>query len=187
VPGGSLGDRATRGISAELDLSEPPGGPLGAKAAQSSAATTAELILELASACSAFDGVPGLRPGAIRCGPMNATSGAALVAAPSYRPDDKADTSARWRAWVWTLIWSLITPVSCVSCVSWWSFLNAAETHETFHWASGMRYQFRPFEARSELRSGFFVGPSAPVSSLLKGLCRDEDQVVELLHRRAML
>ena len=106
MPGGSLGDRATRGISAELDLSEPPGGPLGAKAAQSSAATTAELILELASACSAFDGVPGLRPGAIRCGPMNATSGAALVAAPSYRPDDKADTSARWRAWVWTLIWS---------------------------------------------------------------------------------
>jgi len=33
-------------------------------------------------------------------------------------------------------------PVSCVSCVSWMYWLNGAETHETFHWASGMRYQF---------------------------------------------
>jgi len=40
----------------------------------------------------------------------------------------------------WTLIWSLIDPVSCVSCVSWMRWLYAAETHETFHRESGMRY-----------------------------------------------
>ena len=43
----------------------------------------------------------------------------------------------------WTLIWSLIDPVSCVSCVSWMRWLYAAETHETFHRESGMRYQTR--------------------------------------------
>jgi hypothetical protein len=32
-------------------------------------------------------------------------------------------------------------PVSCVSCVSWMDSVNAAETHETFHQESGMRYQ----------------------------------------------
>jgi hypothetical protein len=36
---------------------------------------------------------------------------------------------------------TLIGPVSCVSCVSWGSFLNSAETHETLHSESGMRYQ----------------------------------------------
>lgn len=41
----------------------------------------------------------------------------------------------------WTLIWTLIPPVSCVSCVSSWYSVNAAETHETIHWESGMRYQ----------------------------------------------
>jgi hypothetical protein len=41
----------------------------------------------------------------------------------------------------WTLIRTLIGPVSCVSCVSWGSFLNSAETHETLHSESGMRYQ----------------------------------------------
>jgi hypothetical protein len=40
----------------------------------------------------------------------------------------------------WSLIWSLMDPVSCVSCVSWMCWLYAAETHETFHWESGMRY-----------------------------------------------
>jgi len=34
-------------------------------------------------------------------------------------------------------------PVSCVSCVSSWYWVNAAETHETFHRESGMRYQLR--------------------------------------------
>ena len=42
---------------------------------------------------------------------------------------------------LWTLIWTLMDPVSCVSCVSWMYWLIAAETHETFHWDSGMRYQ----------------------------------------------
>jgi hypothetical protein len=41
----------------------------------------------------------------------------------------------------WSLIWTLIDPVSYVSCVSWMYPLNAAETHETFHWESGMPYQ----------------------------------------------
>ena len=41
----------------------------------------------------------------------------------------------------WTLIWTLIDPVSCVSCFSWWYCVNSAETHETFRWESGMRYQ----------------------------------------------
>lgn len=31
-------------------------------------------------------------------------------------------------------------PVSCVSCVSWMYCVDAAETHETFNWESGMRY-----------------------------------------------
>jgi hypothetical protein len=31
-------------------------------------------------------------------------------------------------------------PVSCVSCVSSWYWVNATETHQTFHRASGMRY-----------------------------------------------
>jgi hypothetical protein len=42
----------------------------------------------------------------------------------------------------WTPIWTLIDPVSCVSCVSSWYWVNAAETHETVQWASGMRYHF---------------------------------------------
>ncbi len=42
---------------------------------------------------------------------------------------------------LWSLIWTLIDPVSCVSCVSWMYSVNAAETHETFHQESGMRYQ----------------------------------------------
>jgi hypothetical protein len=41
---------------------------------------------------------------------------------------------------VWTLIWTLIGPASCVSCVSWWYWTYAAETHETVHWESGMPY-----------------------------------------------
>ena len=41
----------------------------------------------------------------------------------------------------WSLIWTLMNPVSCVSYVSWMYWVNAADTHETFHWESGMRYQ----------------------------------------------
>ena len=42
-------------------------------------------------------------------------------------------------------------PVSCVSCVSRMYSVYAAETHETFHRESGMRYQSRligPIHAR---------------------------------------
>ena len=38
----------------------------------------------------------------------------------------------------WTLIWTLIDPVSCVSS---WYWVNAGETDETVHKESGMRYQ----------------------------------------------
>ena len=40
-----------------------------------------------------------------------------------------------------TPIWTLIDPVSCVSCVSWLHWVYAAETRETFHQESDMRYQ----------------------------------------------
>jgi hypothetical protein len=32
-------------------------------------------------------------------------------------------------------------PVSSISCVSWWAFLNSTDAHETVRWESGMRYQ----------------------------------------------
>jgi hypothetical protein len=35
--------------------------------------------------------------------------------------------------------------VSCVSCVSWEAFLYSAETYETLHRESGMRYQHHYF------------------------------------------
>ena len=38
---------------------------------------------------------------------------------------------------------ALIDPVSCVSYVSWGYWVNVAETHETVHCESGMRYQIR--------------------------------------------
>ena len=38
---------------------------------------------------------------------------------------------------------TLMGPVSYVSYVSWMHMLNAAETYETVHWESGMRYQIR--------------------------------------------
>jgi hypothetical protein len=41
--------------------------------------------------------------------------------------------------------------------------MNAAETHETIHWESGMRYQISPFKARSEFRSGL----SLPIAARL--------------------
>lgn len=46
---------------------------------------------------------------------------------------------------LWTLIRTLIETVSCFSCVSSWYSVNAAETHETVHWESDMRYQIHPF------------------------------------------
>jgi hypothetical protein len=85
-----------------------------------------------------------------------------------YRADDKADRYCRRRARAglvrapprdrdWTLIRTLTDPVSCVSCVSWRYPVNAAETHETVHPESGMRYQSRDFRARSEFRSGILI------------------------------
>jgi hypothetical protein len=35
---------------------------------------------------------------------------------------------------------TLTGSVSYVSCVSWMYWVNAAETHETLRWESGMRY-----------------------------------------------
>jgi len=53
-----------------------------------------------------------------------------------------ASTTPRGTSWrrAWTLIWTLMDPVSYVSCVSWKYWVNAGETYETFHWESGMRY-----------------------------------------------
>ena len=65
---------------------------------------------------------------------------------------------------VWSPIWTLMDPVSCVSCVSPWCCGNAAETHETIHWKSGMRYH--PLIGRSQLGFGFVVarrGPGEPL------------------------
>jgi len=56
-------------------------------------------------------------------------------------PGSVAPPSSGSRRWPrWTLIRTLIDPASCVSFVSWWYWVYAAETHETVHWASGMRY-----------------------------------------------
>ena len=41
---------------------------------------------------------------------------------------------------VWSLIWTLMNPVSCVSYVSGMYWVNAGETHETLYRESGMRY-----------------------------------------------
>jgi hypothetical protein len=41
----------------------------------------------------------------------------------------------------WSLVWTLMDPVSCVSCVSSCYCMNASETHATCHRESGMRYQ----------------------------------------------
>ena len=61
------------------------------------------------------------------------------------RRDATAPSSATRRpihagAW-WSLVWTLMDPVSCVSCVSWMHWLYAFGTHETLHQESGMRYQ----------------------------------------------
>lgn len=49
-------------------------------------------------------------------------------------------------------------PVSCVSCVSWVHCVNLAETHETFHRKSGMRYQHSSWPI-----SEHEFGPSFPL------------------------
>lgn len=50
----------------------------------------------------------------------------------------------------WTHLWTLIGPASCVSCNSWCYPVNTAETHQTVHADSGMRYQSRrPTTSRS--------------------------------------
>jgi len=50
-----------------------------------------------------------------------------------------------------------MNPVSYVSCVSWMHWVNAAETHETFHRKSGMRYQIRPFRPDPRSDRAFLV------------------------------
>jgi hypothetical protein len=60
----------------------------------------------------------------------------APIALPAQIAKAASDATA-----VWTLIRTLIGPVSCVSCVSSWYWANAAETHETIHRESGMRCQ----------------------------------------------
>jgi hypothetical protein len=62
------------------------------------------------------------------------------VDSPLEIADDLVDF-AQWSEGA--LIGALMDPVSCVSCVSWMYCVNAAETHETFHQESGMRYQTR--------------------------------------------
>jgi hypothetical protein len=42
--------------------------------------------------------------------------------------------------------------VSCVSSVSSWNSVNAAETHETFHQESGMRYHVKGLQRGSDGR-----------------------------------
>src|SRR5918996_3913956 len=67
----------------------------------------------------------------------------------SAGPRDGDPALRHWRAYLsarpeaGTLIGALMGPVSYVSCVSWMCSVNADETHETFHWESGMRYQIR--------------------------------------------
>jgi hypothetical protein len=58
----------------------------------------------------------------------------------------------------WTLIPTLIGPVSCVSCVSSWSWVNAVEKHETIHRESGMRYQLAVVRPPPVSRIGPFYG-----------------------------
>lgn len=58
-------------------------------------------------------------------------------------------------------------PVSCVSCVSWMHWVYAAETHETFHQESGMRYQHSKTGPDSRLDRGFFVPPDRRLTPYL--------------------
>jgi hypothetical protein len=76
------------------------------------------------------------------------------------RPTNHDGSSSLMRAW--TLIWTLMGRVSCVSCVSSWHWVNAAETYETV--SPGVRYAvpISPFAARSEFGSGLFVGRRGP-------------------------
>ena len=69
-------------------------------------------------------------------------------------------------------------PVSCVSCVSWMGWLYAAETHETFHQESGMRYQ-HSFRARFVRRIGpFRCLPEALLASSLAVVAYTPPQTV---------
>src|SRR3990170_923119 len=49
--------------------------------------------------------------------------------------------------------------VSCVSCVSRRCSVNAAETHETVRWESGMRYQTHTPDAPPPPPPGGFIPP----------------------------
>ena len=57
-------------------------------------------------------------------------------------------------------------PVSCVSCVSWMHSVYAAETHETFHQESGMRYQHLSEAPIHHARIGAFSMATASVIPL---------------------
>ena len=59
--------------------------------------------------------------------------------------------------------WSPYRSCSCVSCVSSWYWVNAAETHETFHRESGMRYH---------LPTTSCCGPCEKLDTICCGLCR---------------
>jgi hypothetical protein len=77
------------------------------------------------------------------------------------------------RSPVRSLIWTLMDPVSCVSCVSWMYWVNAGETHETFHWESGMRYQVSSGPG-SERESGLFsVAAESAVPSFVPSTACD--------------
>ena len=62
--------------------------------------------------------------------------------------------------------------VSCVSCVSWWYCVNAAETHEAPHQESGMRYQIRSQAPILSVNPGFSVGAESAVPAFVPSNCR---------------
>ena len=83
----------------------------------------------------------------------------------------KLSRVARRRLALWTPIWTLMGPVSFVSCVSWKHSVNAAETHETFHWDSGMRYHpfgQVPIRAQIEPISAGSANSSTLISTLMR-------------------
>ena len=77
------------------------------------------------------------------------------------------------RPGVWTLIWTPLRPVSCVSCVSWMYSVNAAETYETDHWESGMRYQVSSTKANSCSKSNQYLACAVSARTLIRTLIRD--------------
>jgi len=79
--------------------------------------------------------VPIRRLVEVRC-----RAGLILVRGAGVRPTDLVRSQHRDGLEEGALIGALVDPVSYVSSVSWVARVNAAETHETFHYESGMRY-----------------------------------------------